>query len=316
MIRKFLALVLLFSYSSTIAIAAPAKPVKVVAAKALLTSSLSGSSADEIVGIIHTTQGFIFSGTVESNTASPLLSAAGLGKSDGFISAVGYAGSRIFDLRLGTSADDVATGVTRDKSGIYWVVGATSNPISRVDTAVAVPAINPDNAAVESITVPTGLNRLLVWKISATGSLLSTYTYDPVQEIYPQEISQGTSGFTITGLLADATSFSINMDAAGAFSAIAPVTIKKVVQPELVVIKAGTNTYKSFISKTTIIGIPTWKAKSPTPVVVQYNKANTLKAAYSLKGTVIYQKWQSSIGLVVVTQTTGSYSLYVLPLVA
>lgn len=315
MIRRVLALSLLFTTFTSVSYAAPAKPVKVVSAKVLISSGLSGSSGDELSGILHTNQGFVLVGTVESSTSNKFLTAAPLGLSDGFITAISYSGVRLFDLRLGTPGEDIASAVTRDATGNFWVVGASSQPRLSQDTNTSLPAINPDNALVDSTTVPTGLNRLLLWKISSAGNLLATYTYDSPTEIYPQNISASTNSFTITGLLPDTTSFAISVDSNGTFGTIASLTIKKVPITEITVIKAGTNTYKSFISKTTIVGIPSWKAKSPTPVIVQYNKANTLKAAYSFKGEILYQKWQSAIGLVVVTNLNGIYSLHVLPLV-
>ena len=101
----------------------------------------------------------------------------------------------------------------------------------------------------------------------------------------------------------------------GIFTELAPLTIKLAVVPAITVINAGSYTFKSFISKTTIIGIPSWKAKTPTPVVLEYNKAKTLKAAYALKGNITHRIWQAGTGLVVISDLGSSTAIYNLVLV-
>jgi len=79
------------------------------------------------------------------------------------------------------------------------------------------------------------------------------------------------------------------------------------------VIPAGASTFKSFISSTAIVGIPSWKPKSSIPVVLQYAKVPNLKAAYSLKGTVNYVYYQSGMGLIVISDQSTNYAIYLFP---
>jgi glycosyltransferase involved in cell wall biosynthesis len=72
------------------------------------------------------------------------------------------------------------------------------------------------------------------------------------------------------------------------------------------------NNLKSFISKTTIIGIPSWRAKSPTPVIVKYTKAGKALAANSFTGKVKKILWQSGIGAVVLVEVNSDNQIHLL----
>jgi hypothetical protein len=306
-VSAVLALLVLFTYSAN---AAPvSKVVKVVAAKPIATITLSGAAGDQFFGVTTSPESIVYVGTVESGTT------IALGLSDGYVSAISPTGTRQWELQLGTALDDIATSILRDKVGNYWVLGATSQPIPPVVIAPPAPSLNPDSATVETTTAPVTFNRALLWKLSNSGALLATYQYDSPQELYPKTLTLGATALTITGDLADGSSFSLQSDFNGVFTGFAPLTIKSAVAPAITITKAGTYTYKSFISKGAIIGIPTWKPKTPTPVIVEYNKANTLKSAFSLKGNVTNRIWQAGIGLVVISDLGSSTAIYALPLV-
>ena len=308
---RFAAVIAILILSAHSASAAPTtKAVKVLTAKPIATITLSGAPGDQFFAATSAPGSIVYVATVESTTAAPAL-----GRSDGFIAAISPTGVRQWEARLGTALDDIATSVVRDKTGNYWVLGATSQPALPDVIAPAQPSLNPDSATVETRTIPTTLNRLLLWKLTSAGALLATYQYDATQEIFPKTLTLGENSLSMSGDLADGTSFSLKSDLDGLFSGFAPLSIKPTVAPAITVIKAGSYTYKSFISKTTIIGIPTWKAKVPTPVVLEYNKTNTLKAAFALKGEVIYRIWQPGIGLIVISDLGTSTAIYALALI-
>ena len=290
--------------------AAPvSKAVKVTTAKPIAIINLSGAPGDQFFGATTSSGSIVYVGTVESATTT-----ASLGLSDGYVAAISATGMGQWDIRLGTALDDIATSILRDKTGNYWVLGATSQPTPVVAIAPVQPSINPDSATVDTITVPTTFNRLLLWKLSSTGALLSTFQYDSMQDLYPKTLTLGATALTITGDLADGSSFSLQSDFDGAFSGFSPLTVKPPIASAITITKAGSYTFKSFLSKGAISGIPTWKPKTPTPVVVEYNKANTLKAAFSLKGNVTNRIWQAGIGLVVISDLGSSTAIYALPL--
>jgi len=88
--------------------------------------------------------------------------------------------------------------------------------------------------------------------------------------------------------------------------------IPTVKPPAIETIKAGTNKITSFISKTTIIDIPSWRAKVPTPVIVKYTKAGKALAANSLPGKVKKVLWQSGIGTVVLVEVNSDNQIHLL----
>lgn len=286
------------------------KVIKVVSAKPIATVFLSGAAGDQFFGATTAPGSIVYVGTVESATATPAL-----GKSDGYVAAISSTGVFQWEVRLGTALDDIATAIVRDKAGNYWVMGASSQPIAPTAIAPVESTLNPDSATVETTTAPATFNRLILWKLSSSGTLLSTFQYDSTQELYPKVLTLGSTSLSITGDLADGTSFSMQSNFEGIFTELAPLTIKPAVVPAITVINAGSYTFKSFISKTTIIGIPSWKAKTPTPVVLEYNKAKTLKAAFALKGNVTHRIWQAGTGLVVISDLGSSTAIYNLVLV-
>ncbi len=52
-----------------------------------------------------------------------------LGGSDGFISALDIHGTHLWNLRLGTAGDDVATAGYIDAQGNIWIAGASAIPV-------------------------------------------------------------------------------------------------------------------------------------------------------------------------------------------
>ena len=106
--------------------------------------------------------------------------------------------------------------------------------------------------------------------------------------------------------------FSILLDQSGSFSRFTPGKIPAQKPPAIATIKAGVNNLKSFISKTTIIGIPSWRAKSPTPVIVKYTKAGKALAANSFTGKVKKILWQSGVGAVVLVETNLDNEVHIL----
>ena len=124
-----------------------------------------------------------------------------------------------------------------------------------------------------------------------------------------------TLGFKVIGNLlneGETKQFQIDLDSAGVFTNLAEGKPKVSKAPAIATIKAGTNNLKSFISKTTIIGIPSWRAKKPTPVLVKYTKNGKALAANSFSGKVLKVMWQSGVGAVVLVDLKGELELHIL----
>lgn len=284
------------------------KAITVVAAKPLITTTLSGSIQDQILGATSGPNAIVVTGVVESGTA--------LGGTDGFLTAYDGKGKVSWSLRLGTAADDFASGVTRDLLGNYWVIGASAQLPNVIPPTATPPLLNPDGVVVDTTTVADSTPKLLkLWKVSSAGTLLATYTYQSAQGIYPHNLISNASGLTASGALADGTSFTVSISTVGEFSNFVSMTEKKNNPVAITVTPAGSATFKSFISSTTIVGVPSWKPKSSIPVVLQYAKIPTLKAAYSLKGTMNYVLYQSGMGLIVVADQSTNYAIYLFPVI-
>ncbi len=122
----------------------------------LPTLTTKFSAGDELQQLLATPTSVFLIGTVET-TSSALVSAAPLGGSDGFISALDIHGSHVWDLRLGTVGDDVATAGYIDAQGNIWIAGTS---------AIAPKATNQ----------ATELRQLTLWEISSAGVLVNTYS--------------------------------------------------------------------------------------------------------------------------------------------
>jgi hypothetical protein len=177
-------------------------------------------------------------------------------------------------------------------------------------------AVNLDAVAVEALVTPTNtLNRLVLWKVGITGQLSQTYFYDVDELIAPTAISLSGTTLKIIGNLSKelvTQQFTITADLTGVFSELKLGKIPTVKLPAIETIKAGTNKITSFISKTTIIDIPSWRAKVPTPVIVKYSKARKALAANSLPGKVKKVLWQSGFGAVALVEVNSDNQIHLL----
>ena len=288
---------------------------KVVPSKPAITAVSPVGSGDQISDFSLNSSLIAVVGTVETGLVD-LVTSPILGGSDGFISALDKTKKPLWNLRLGGLQDDIATAITKDKAGDFWVVGATSKPLETATTVLDDSAVNLDSVAAEAVVTPTNtLNRLVLWKIGMTGQLSQTYFYDVDGLIAPTAISISGTTLKIIGNLSKelvTQQFTISADLSGAFSELKIEKIPTVKPPAIETIKAGTNKITSFISKTTIIDIPSWRAKKPTPVIVKYTSKGKALAANSLPGIVKKVMWQSGIGTVALVEVNLDNQIHLL----
>ena len=304
-------LVIPFSIISPAASAA----VKVLPSKPVITAISPVGSGDQISDFALNLTSIAVVGTVEAGVAD-LVTTPTLGGSDGFIANLDKSKKLIWNLRLGSANDDIATAITRDREGFFWVVGATSKPLDSATAVIDSSVVNLDSVTVEAVTNPKNtLTRLVLWKIGANGELSQTFFYDASGLIAPAAMTITGTSLKITGNLTQelvTQQFSISADTAGVFSGL---KLGKVITPKLPAIetiKAGANKITSFISKTTIIDIPSWRAKKPTPVIVKYTSKGKALAANSLPGKVNKVLWQSGIGAVVLVEVNSDNQIHLL----
>ena len=294
---------------------ATASGIKVLPSKPVITAISPLGSGDQIADFSVNSTLIAVVGTVEAGLAN-LVTSPALGGSDGFITTLDKNRKLNWNLRLGSSNDDIATAITQDAEGFFWVVGATSKPVETSTVVVDSSVVNLDSVTVDAADSPkNALTRLALWKIGVNGGLSQTFFFDANGIISPTAISLSGSNLKIIGNLTQelvTQQFSITTNLTGVFSGL---KLGKVVTPKPIAIqtiKAGSNKITSFISKTTIIDIPSWRAKKPTPVIVKYTSKGKALAANSLPGKVKKVIWQSGIGTVVLVEVNSDNQIHLL----
>ena len=172
------ALALVLSTTAVAATKVPVAPLTINNLAPTVTTNFSGG--DQVSALLTASSAIYLVGTAETTT-SPLLTSTTLGGSDGYIIALNPNGTHNWDLRLGTSGDDIASAGYVDAVGNIWVAG--SSAIAGTSGAPA-----------------PGLNRLTVWEISPAGLLLNTFTKDLADVDIPGSISLKGANYIIQGL--------------------------------------------------------------------------------------------------------------------
>lgn len=259
----------------------------------LPTVSTNLSAGDEVQQILTATGTIYLVGTIET-TSSSLITSQPLGSSDGFVVALSPSGAHLWDLRLGTAGDDVATAGYVDSSGNIWVAGS-----SAVSTATPAP----------------GLNQLTLWEISSTGALENTYTKQLSDVDIPTSIGQKGLNLVITGSSSKAgmPTFSVAVSQLGKIgtpknSSALPVTLGGVFTAT-----SYAYIWQSFVTTKAIPGVAGIPAHQSTTVLLDNTlKTHALKSVYSIRGTPLSLAYQSGVGVVALTQGSGTYYLTII----
>ena len=297
-------------------------PIKAIVVKPLLpTLDANFAEGDDLAGMVVGTNSVNFVGTIETATTS-VITAVGLGGTDGYIVSLDSNGKQMWNLRLGTSSDDVATALTSDAAGNLWVVGATTVPLPDM----AAPVVSPTTINPSQIVVPTtrqlapGLQRILVWQISPAGALLNTFTSDFSEVVVPTSMTFKNSSFIITGTSATGISqpastrgFSLTMSADGTFGSAQYSPLKPVKISPVTSLKSSQYSWQSFVSTGGIQGVTGFKPKVPTSVLIKYAlKTGGIVSVYSLPGTLLSMSFKPNIGVVLATTARlHSYITYI-----
>ena len=127
-----------------------------------------------------------------------------------------FAGVEKWNLTLEDRADQIVMAATSDKEGNIWLAGLTA---AMVETATpAATGVNVDNVIVEPVPeVRSDLNALTLWKVSATGTLVTTFSESATAPLLINAISYSASGISILGDRGAGTVL-VNVSLAGKFS--------------------------------------------------------------------------------------------------
>jgi hypothetical protein len=225
-------------------------------------------------------------------------------------------GNKQWELPL--TIEGVSGPLAKDKSGNIYLLGATvnSDPAQPVTPGAIDPAvINPDNVQTEPVTTPNNsLTSLVVWKISNTGQLIQSFQLPIKEPVSPKSITSTATGFLITAMTPKKY-IQVSMDFDGAFGSVTSIKTPKA--SDLIgEFKSGSNKLKFFISSKSIVGVLNWKPKKPTPVLIQYSKYGTVKAANYFQGSPVFLLYQANLGVIVgIESATGFGISIVKPLI-
>ena len=127
-----------------------------------------------------------------------------------------FAGAEKWNLILQDRADQIVMAATSDREGNIWLAGLTAATIETATPAAT--GVNVDNVIVEPVPeVRSDLNALTLWKVSATGTLVTTFSESATAPLLINAISHSASGISILGDRG-AGSVLVNVSLAGKFS--------------------------------------------------------------------------------------------------
>ncbi|MEI8148944.1 MAG: hypothetical protein WCG53_00150 [Actinomycetes bacterium] len=289
---------------------AATKPIPV---RPLATSfALALSGGDQLSDVLTNASGTFLIGTIETSTSTLVTSPALGGTSDGYISAVSYTGQQLWNLRLGTVLDDVATSGYIDSLGNIWVAGATAIPTPQVTpTPLAPNTVNPSQILVAPVAPPTsGLKRLVVWEISPSGSLVNTYTSDSTDVLLPSTITLKLKKIVVSGVSnsSGANTFESTISTTG----LSPIKLSKqktLPNKAVTLIKSSTYSWQSFATSKAIPGISGFKPKGSTSVLIKSSLKGGIAELFTFNGKLVSLKYQPGFGLVLANSDQGIYSL-------
>ena len=220
--KVFLIFLLVFSLHPLPATAAVMKSAKSII-------ELPYLKADEISDISLTPVGIVLTGTTESASSTWLSGTLG-GLSDGFVANYSSLGAPLWNLRLGSVANEIATSTAVDVDGSIWVVGAGTAITTPTPLAPQGKVLNPDNVVLDPVQpASTPLNRIKLWQVNSTGNLLNTFEFTSENIIHPKKVLIAGTNLIIIGDSYEKSvvkGFYISVTKTGVFSPIIKYGIK------------------------------------------------------------------------------------------
>ena len=289
----------LFSFT-----ASAATTVKMVALKPLLNISLSQNPSDQISSLVVSSSSIVVVGTSAGH---------------GIIQSFDRTGQvQLWSLTLESpeSSESIATVGIRDSLGNIWAAGASSQ-LPTPPTPITLPsdAINPSGVISETTTALPSLTKLSVWKINPQGQLLGTFSQAAPNVILPDSLQLVGGKITVGGEISAQSSsrFSTSVDTTGVFSTMRVTSTRAPIVSANKEVKTTLSTWKSFMTSTSIKGIPSWKPKKNSQVLVRYDlKTKAVMAAYTTSNEILDLAWEKSLGLAVLLSSPAGYQLAII----
>jgi len=370
------------------------------------------TKADQISSVLLTPISIIITGTTESPSSS-WINGALAGVSDGFIASYSSLGAPLWNIRLGSNANEIATSAAIDLDGSIWIAGATSALVSPNPTAIPPKALNPDNVILDPTTAAsTPLNRIKIWQISSSGNLLNSFEYIGENIINPKKLLVTDTNLIILGSIYDKSSVAgfylsasksgvftpiikfgskstqinsaisnkdgsitavgssgelllkvkplskvdavtLKISSAGVLQQVARATLKTTSRSwssidagllqggrvtysnkteaaitkfsalgkpvwnvrysakSSALVANGSNSWATYISSGAIKGVPAWKPKAATPVLIEFGKKGEVISSHTLSAPAVAIAANNEIGTVVITDSGVAFGLVV-----
>ena len=370
------------------------------------------TKADQISSVLLTPISIIITGTTESPSSS-WINGALAGVSDGFIASYSSLGAPLWNIRLGSNANEIATSAAIDLDGSIWIAGATSALVSPNPTAIPPKVLNPDNVILDpTAAVSTPLNRIKIWQISSSGNLLNSFEYIGEDIINPKKLLVTDSNLIILGSIYDKSSVAgfylsasksgvftpiikfgskstqinsaisnkdgsitavgssgelllkvkplskvdavtLKISSAGVLQQVARATLKTTSRSwssidagllqggrvtysnkteaaitkfsalgkpvwnvrysakSSALVANGSNSWATYISSGAIKGVPAWKPKAATPVLIEFGKKGEVISSHTLSAPAVAIAANNEIGTVVITDSGVAFGLVV-----
>ena len=284
-VKVILAALLILTFPTT-SLAATKPLIPLTALAPTVITNFSGG--DQVSAISLSSTAIYLVGTVE-NISSNLMTTPSLGGSDGFVLALSPSGSKLWELRLGGSGDDVANAIAQDATGNLWIAGASTN-----GTAIPAP----------------GLNRINVWEVSSQGALINTFSRDSNDVSIPTRITAKNSKYILQGITSKAgfQSFAATLDPLAKIGSLnySPSALPSP-SPTKTAISA-VYSWQSYITSGPIKGVLGMTPHQSIPVLTHSGlKDKALKGASAIVGNPIDLQYQNGVGLVLLSQGSGTY---------
>ena len=370
------------------------------------------TKADQISSVLLTPISIIITGTTESPSSS-WINGALAGVSDGFIASYSSLGAPLWNIRIGSNANEIATSAAIDIDGSIWIAGATSALVSPNPTAIPPKVLNPDNVILDpTAAVSTPLNRIKIWQISSSGNLLNSFEYIGENIINPKKLLVTDTNLIILGSIYDKSSVAgfylsasksgvftpiikfgskstqinsaisnkdgsitavgssgelllkvkplskvdavtLKISSAGVLQQVARATLKTTSRSwssidagllqggrvtysnkteaaitkfsalgkpvwnvrysakSSALVANGSNSWATYISSGAIKGVPAWKPKAATPVLIEFGKKGEVISSHTLSAPAVAIAANNEIGTVVITDSGVAFGLVV-----
>jgi hypothetical protein len=201
-VKRFVAFVVLVSL--VIAPVSHAAPKKISVKPLQLLATIG--TPEEVSGAVVSGKSIIVYGTKASKA---------------YARGIDSTGKELWNLSLDQSAASIATAAAVDSAGDIWITGATPLATGLIAPSPTATPFDPDKAVIPPAVFIGDLQAIALWKVSATGSLLFTYTLPTSSILFPTAISVDKSGTSVVGIIATEkgnAGFLVNADPVGVFS--------------------------------------------------------------------------------------------------